>query len=266
MACRPVKWIIGGRLDKPATDTHHMGRKGSRRATRCMPWNNPQLQIGRGILAAQKSKCSPTPGPFARNRSTSSSKYTPGTLRSLSSLCSQRWHSQHDASPCPPLRRPRPGPRGDHSLGPRHPPVSPFLCVVFSSAIIFRSSPRSRSIRVVHVPRTPPLLPDSLFFFLLSPDHPDVSDGAVSPSSEQQEETSQRLLQAIWSLPLNLPPFVAAKVATNYTGMMPMERFKAETLGGTARVGCVSDTCSSCRANSGSPCGERGPEDTTPSS
>jgi hypothetical protein len=94
-----------------------------------------------------------------------------------------------------------------------------------------------------------------------------LSYRGVSLASEQ-EKTSRRLLQAIRSLELSLPPAVAAKVGANYTGMTPMERFKAETLGGTTRPGGVdvSGTCSSCRATAGSFADKGEPKDTTPSS
>jgi hypothetical protein len=77
----------------------------------------------------------------------------------------------------------------------------------------------------------------------------------------EREKTSRRLLQGIASLQLSLPPPIATKVSANYDGMAPMERFKSETLGGTAVAAGVSDTCGggvredvgcfSCRATVG---------------
>jgi len=81
--------------------------------------------------------------------------------------------------------------------------------------------------------------------------------GGVSLLSEHQK-TSKRLRQALPSLQLSLPPLVAAKVGANYAGMAPMERYKAETLGGAAsacdahisNVG-EGEACFSCQATAG---------------
>lgn len=89
-----------------------------------------------------------------------------------------------------------------------------------------------------------------------------VREGTAAMS--EQEATSQRLLRGIQLLWLSLPPDIAAKVVDNYAGMMPMERFLSETLGGaevpsdmgegdtgSGGGGGEDETCASCRATVG---------------
>lgn len=90
-------------------------------------------------------------------------------------------------------------------------------------------------------------------------DGQDIRAGAEDLSIAK--ETSRRLLQGIQSLQVDLPPWLATKVCTNYNGMTPKGRFKSGTLGGLAVAndeggvssdGVVEDsTCFSCRATVG---------------
>lgn len=82
------------------------------------------------------------------------------------------------------------------------------------------------------------------------------------------EVTSQRLLEGILSLRVDLCPCLAVKIGVNYTGMTPMGRFKSETLGGVVVNGDEGGTssddapedpvCPSCRANVGDDSNEGG--------
>ena len=128
------------------------------------------------------------------------------------------------------------------------PKVSPFQVCCSLPAIRFLGA-QPCPLSFVNSPRSAPCL-------IILPDFSHLLSG-VDPTSDR-EKTSQRLIQAIYSLHPSLPTLVAAKVGANYDGMAPMERFKLETLGGAATAGNLTDTahqdvaCFSCRATSGS--------------
>jgi len=82
------------------------------------------------------------------------------------------------------------------------------------------------------------------------------------------EETSQRLLEGILSLRVDLCPCLAVKIGVNYTGMAPIGRFKSEALGGVVVNGDEGSTssdeapedpiCPSCRTTVGDDSNEGG--------
>jgi len=91
---------------------------------------------------------------------------------------------------------------------------------------------------------------------------------AVAENVSMAKETSRRLLEGIQTLQLDLPPWLATKVGTNYNGMTPKARFKSETLGGLEVANdkggvsgddAVEDSiCFSCQATIGADSNEGG--------